>query len=184
VHRAIDIEERQRDVVGDALRAQIIKQRKVLRARTVDQRSDLPPFAEDNRQRTGAKLLRIQHFVVGAANHNFFAQPPYEIASDDIGVQGADEDANARQRQTSRDQPFAGLGHHRRRAGCGSCAVDQPFDQFVQGKRVHGAPLAGWAATTSRRIGRVWSPDRTLGRQATRPRLDKTGGGCKTNLDT
>ena len=96
VHRAVDIEQRQRDIIGDALRAQIIKQRKVLRVRTVDQRSDLAPFAKDDRERAGAKLLRIQHLVVGTADHNFAAQPPYEIAADDIGVQGADEDADAR----------------------------------------------------------------------------------------
>ncbi len=175
VHRAVDIEQRQRDIIGDALRAQIIKKRKVLGVRTVDQRPDLASFAKDDRERTRAKLLRIQHLVVGTTDHNFAAQPPYEIAADDIGVQGADKDADARQRQTGCDQPFAGLGHHRRWAGRRPRAIDQPFDQFVQSNLVHGAPLAGPAATTSRRTAGIGSSARIFRpqRQPTKARQNK-----------
>src|SRR4029077_20585924 len=91
---AIDVYERQSDIIGDALLAQIIEQREALAVGPVEQRPCLPPLAKDDCERTAQKFRRTQHVVIGGADNPPGPLPPYQIAADDVGVQRPNKDAD------------------------------------------------------------------------------------------
>src|SRR6516165_11848736 len=101
--RTIDMDERERDVIGDAFFPKVIEQRKTLAVGTIEQRPDLPPLAKNDRQRAVEKFRRVQRIVIRAADGDFLSGPPDQIAPDDIRMQCPNEDSDAPQRQTDRD---------------------------------------------------------------------------------
>ena len=107
---------RQRDVVGDALGAHVVEERKTPAFGIVQPISDLPPAAVKDRQRT---LLNSGDSgkSKSACDDDLGALPPDEAAAENVRVQRADEDADAPERQAGLDQALAGLRHHRGRGG-------------------------------------------------------------------
>ena len=78
-----------------------------------------------------------ENVEIDRADLDLGARLPDEIAAENIGMQGSNEDADAPQRQARRDQPLADFRHHLRRAGRGPRAVDQPVGEFLQFGCVH-----------------------------------------------
>ena len=72
-----------------------------------------PPLLENDVKRTVVEIRRIQDIVIDRAEFDLGARLPDEIASVDIGMQRADEDADPPQRQARRNHPFAAFGHKR-----------------------------------------------------------------------
>src|SRR3954468_20983857 len=97
--RAVDERHRQRDIVGDAFRAHVVQKREALACGIVEAASDLPPLAEHDRQRVVDEFRRIQDVETGGAHYDLRSLPPNEIATENIGMQGPDENADAPERQ-------------------------------------------------------------------------------------
>ena len=141
VDRAVDEGQRQRDIVGDALGAQILDDRKALACGIVDASANLQPLLEHDDQRAGVKIRRLQDIEIDRAELDLGARLPDEIAAVDLGMQRADEDADTPQRQACRDHPFAALGHKSARAGRRPPAVDQPVGQLLQFRCIHDVSI-------------------------------------------
>jgi len=116
VNRAVGREQRQRDIVGDAFGPHVVEKRKALACRIVDKLPDLAVFVEHNPQRAVLKFRRIQETIICGAVGDLGARLPDEINAENIGMQGAHENADTPQRQAGRYQPFAEFRHHLGRA--------------------------------------------------------------------
>ena len=131
VDGAADKGQRQRDIVRDALGAQLVDDRKALARGIVDAGPNFQPLLEHDFQRAGVKIRRLQNIEIDRAEFDLGARLPDEIAPVDVGMQRADEDPDTPERQASRDHPFAGFRHEPARAGRRSPAVDQPVGQLL-----------------------------------------------------
>ena len=137
VDGAVHEYQRQRDIVGDALRAHVVDKGKTLAFGIVDPQPDLPPLAEHDRQRAVLKFRRILDIEIDGADDDLGARPPDKVAAEDIGMQRSHEQADAPERHAGRDQPLAQIRYHigwNGRPG----AVDQPVGHFLHVGCVHG----------------------------------------------
>ena len=118
VNRPVDEEQRQRDIIGDALGAHVVEEWKAP-AFGIVERDSLTSRPSSNTIASGLFLNsgESRKLEIRGADGDFGAGPPDEIEAENIGMQRPDEDADAPQRQAGRDQPLAGLRHHR--AGLG-----------------------------------------------------------------
>ena len=138
VDGAVGERQRQRDIVGGAFGAHILDNRKTRhRLRIVRVSPDLVSLREHDRQRAGVKSRCILDAEIDRADLDLGAGLPDEIAAEDIGMQGPDENTGAPQRDARLDQPFANVRHRQRRVRRRPRAVYQPVLEFLQFRCVH-----------------------------------------------
>ena len=104
VDRAVDERQRQRDIIRDALGAQILDDREALAPGIVDACPNLQPLLEHDHQRAGVEIRRVQNIEIDRAQLDLGARLPDEIAAVNLGMQSSNEDADTPQRQ-ARPQP-------------------------------------------------------------------------------
>ena len=141
VDQTVGEQQRQRDIIRDAFGAQVLDDREAAAGGVVDAGAHLDPLLEHDGQRAGLKFRRFQNPEIDRADLDLGAGPPDEIAAEDFGMQGADED----------DRPATAAGPPRPSArrfppSCGrACrrprAVDQPVGEFLQFRCVHGISI-------------------------------------------
>ncbi len=148
-------QKRQRDIIGDALAAQVRQDREALALRTVRVGSDLDTFLDHDGERTVPELGRMLEIEIDSTDLDLGSQPPDEAAAEYFGMQGADEDADTPQRQACLHQTLAAFGHHPARRGCGARTVNQPVGNVLQLERIHDACIC-------RRSSRAVKSQRTL----------------------
>ena len=142
VGRAVDEQQRQRDIIGDTFAAHVVEERKALALGIVEAIADLPPLS--NMIASGLLLNSGEsRNSKSALTYDLGSRPPEEVAAENIGMQGPDENRDAPQRQACRDQPLADLRHQLRRPVRGPRAVDQPVGEVLQLGRVHEASICG-----------------------------------------
>ena len=171
VDRAVDEQERQRDIIGDTFAAHVVEERKAPALGIVEAIADLSPAVVHDRQRAPSVFRRIRNFKTRGIDDDLGSRPPEEGAAVDIGMQGPDEDRDAPERQACRDQPFAGLRHQPRRGGRGPRAVDQPVGDLLQLGCVHEADILRRCLRKRQGDGNMRASARDSGQQAKRFRL-------------
>ena len=75
----------------------------------VDAGANLQSLLEHDDQGAGVKIRRFQNLEIDRAELDLGARLPDEIAAVNIGMQRANEDADAPERQARRDHSFAAL---------------------------------------------------------------------------
>src|SRR3974377_2415934 len=103
--RTVDMDERQRCVMGYAVFPKVSQPRKTRAVGTVEQRPDLTPLAENDRERTVEKFRRVQRIVIRAADDHLLSRPPYQVAADDVRMQRPNEESDAPERQGAAPPP-------------------------------------------------------------------------------
>jgi hypothetical protein len=141
--RAVDKQQRQGDIIGDAFRPHVVEKWKALARGIVEAIPDLLSLVVQNRQRAASEFRRILNIEIRAVDDDFCSGPPDETVAENIGMQRADEDADPPQRQARLHQAFAGFRHHPGRARCGPRPVDQPVGDFLQFRCVHEGRICG-----------------------------------------
>ena len=108
VDGAVDEQQRQREIVGDAFGAHVVEIGKRLLSRIVQRGPDLhAPRWNTIVSGLGVKFRRFQNVEIDRADLDLGARLPDEIAAENIRMQRADEDADPPQRHAGRDQPLA-----------------------------------------------------------------------------
>ncbi len=89
VNRALDVEQRDRDVIGDAFGAQVVEKREAPAGGVVEPITHLGFGLVHHEQRTAFVFRRIQNIEIGFGDDDLLARPPGKGAAENIGMQGA-----------------------------------------------------------------------------------------------
>ena len=168
VNRAVDEQQRQRDIIGDAFGAHVVEDRKASGSR--DRRCDARTSSPSPNTIVSGLLMnsgKSRKSKSTVPTVDLGARPPDEIAAEDVGMQGADENADPPQRQPGLHQPLAEFRHHlgagrsptsrrrsaSRRGSAARCVHDACICGAVCGKRQgdENARASAWRATCPQR---------------------------------
>ena len=151
VNGAVDEQQRQREIVGDAFGCACRRRSESACCRHRPYAAlDLCCLREDDRERAGLEFRRIQQIEIDCADVTSRAGPPDEIAPKDIGMQRSDEESDPPERQAGRTSvAFAGSAIMSVRTGADLAPSISQSVIFLQVRSVHGRQCC--RATRSRR---------------------------------
>ncbi len=99
VHLA-DEPERQRDVVGNAFGAHVVEERKAPAGGIVEAKPHFPLGVVENGERAVPVFGRIPDIEIRGRHHHLASRPPEKATAENVGMQHANEDADAPERQS------------------------------------------------------------------------------------
>jgi hypothetical protein len=140
VNRAVCEDERERDVVGDALRPQILEHQRVQRGVLRQPMADHFARRDRDMQRAGLELFRIGQGEVGRSSLHRLSQPPDEAPAEHVRMQGTNEQADAPKWNPAGDEAVAQLADFVSGIGGRPRAVHKPVNDALQTLRGHGFP--------------------------------------------
>ena len=134
---AVGVEQRQRQIVGDAFVAHVVEEGKAMTVGIVHAVAQFARGGLHHHNGAAHEFGRLQDIEIGGVDRNIPAELPDKGPPVSVGMQRRHESGDPPQRNAGIDQPLAGLlqegGRRRRRTR----AVHQPVEQVLQLLRVH-----------------------------------------------
>ena len=132
MHGAIGEDQRKCDVIGRALRTQILQHQRVARGVLRQPMADHRGGRDRGVQRARLEFLAVGKGEVGLAGLDTASAPPDEAAAEHVRMQRADKHAHPPKRNSGGHEPLADLGQHLLALKGRASAIDQPVDDVLQ----------------------------------------------------